>query len=234
MIVPEPRALRALIFDFDHTLADFGRWVDWQGARSEIMALYEAEGVDLAEVTGKHYAFGMFVALDEALAAQRSRAHADQVHARALAILDRYEQAGAASTSFLPGVPAIFDAAADAGLALAIVSANGPSAIAAVLERLGAAPHFGAVLGRAREWAPKPAPDMHREALRRLGCPPTAALAIGDSPNDMRAAAAADILTIGVLGGEGSEERLFAAGAAWVLADLTALPILLHLWTDAV
>jgi phosphoglycolate phosphatase-like HAD superfamily hydrolase len=73
---------------------------------------------------------------------------------------------------------------------------------------------------------------MHREVLRRLGCPPAAALGIGDSPNDMRAAVAADILSVGVLGGEGSQERLFAAGASWVLADLTALPALFHLWTD--
>ena len=50
----------------------------------------------------------------------------------------------------------------------------------------------------------------------------------------MRAAAAADILTIGVLGGEGTQERLFEAGATWVLADLTALPALLDLWSRAV
>jgi phosphoglycolate phosphatase-like HAD superfamily hydrolase len=60
------------------------------------------------------------------------------------------------------------------------------------------------------------------------------AISIGDSPNDMRAAAAADILTIGVLGGEGTEERLFKAGATWVLEDLTVLPALLHLWSGAV
>jgi len=32
---PEARSLRALIFDFDHTLTDLGRWVNWKGARDE-------------------------------------------------------------------------------------------------------------------------------------------------------------------------------------------------------
>jgi len=50
----------------------------------------------------------------------------------------------------------------------------------------------------------------------------------------MRAASAADILTIGVLGGEGTQERLFASGATWVLEDLTVMPALLTLWSESV
>lgn len=230
---PEPRTLRALILDFDHTLTDFGRWVDWRAARDEVMALYAAEGLDPAAVTRRQYAFGLFVALDEALAARTSRDDADRVRDRALAVLERHELAGAPRAGWLPGASDLVATAAERGLALAIVSANGERPIRAALARLGAEDRFATVIGRAPEWAPKPAPDMHREALRRLGCPPVAALGIGDSPNDMRAAVAADVLSIGVLGGEGSEERLFAAGAAWVLADLTALPLLFRCWTDA-
>ncbi len=231
---PEPRAVRAWIFDFDHTLTDLGRWVDWAAARVEVMELYRAEGLDPEHVTRRSYAFGLFVALDDALAERTSRAHADVIRDRALAALDRHEHAGAARADWLAGVPALLDIAADRGIALAIVSANGEAPIRAALARLGAADRFAAVLGRSTVFPPKPAPDMHREVLRRLALAPPAALAIGDSPNDMRAAAAADILTIGVLGGEGNQERLFGAGAAWVLQDLTALPALLAMWSDAV
>jgi HAD superfamily hydrolase (TIGR01509 family) len=231
---PAPRALRAIVFDFDHTLTDLGRWVDWQGARTEVLALYEAEQLDLAAITRKKYAFGAFHALDEALAARVSRAHADAVRDRALAVLDRYEHAGAARTGWLRGVEALLAAAREHGLDLAIVSANGEAPIRAALTRLGALERFVTIIGRSPAFAPKPAPDMHREVLRRLGCPPAAALAVGDSPNDMRAAAAADILTVGVLGGEGTEAKLFECGATWVLEDLTALPALLAMWTNAV
>jgi HAD superfamily hydrolase (TIGR01509 family) len=232
--IPEPRPLQALIFDFDHTLTDFGRWVDWQSARADILALYAAEGIAAESITRRGYAFGLFAAFDEALAERSSRARADVVRTDALAILDRYEEAGAAHANWLPGVPALLDLAEARGMALAIVSANGEPAIRAALERLGAGARFAVVLGRSPLFPPKPAPDMHREVLRRLGIEPAAALGIGDSANDIRAALGADILTIGVLGGEADEARLFAAGAAWVLQDLTALPALLALWSEAV
>jgi len=234
MTTPEARALRALIFDFDHTLTDLGRWVDWQSARNDVVALYRAEGVDPESIAKRHYAFGMFTALDEALGARTSRAHADAVRTQALAALDRYEHAGAERATWLAGVPALLDLAATRGFALGIVSANGEGPIRSALARLGVADRFAAVIGRSPLFPPKPAPDMHCEVLRRLAVPAASALGIGDSPNDMRAAAAADMLTVGVLGGEGTEERLFAAGATWVLQDLTALPPLLALWSTAV
>jgi len=231
---PPPRVLRALVFDFDHTLTDFGRWVDWAAARSDVMELYRAEGLDPEHVTRRSYAFGLFVALDEALAAHTSRTYADGVRDRALAALEHHEHAGAARANWLRGAAELVELAANSGIGLAIVSANGEAPIRAALARLGASDRFAAILGRSTAFPPKPAPDMHREALRRLGVDPASALGIGDSPNDMRAAHAADMLTIGVLGGEGNEERLFKAGAAWVLEDLTVLPALLALWTSAV
>ena len=234
MSAPPARMLRALILDFDHTLVDFGRWVDWQGARDELVALYDGAGVPLASIDRRAYAFGLFSAFDEALAARTSRARADAVRADVLAILERYERAGAGRTGWLPGAEAVLEAARSHGLELAIVSANAEAPIRAVLDRLGAGDRFASVVGRSPEFAPKPAPAMHRETLRRLGVPADTALGVGDSPNDMRAAVAADILTVGVLGGEGKEARLFESGAAWVLADLTALPALLALWGAAV
>ncbi|MEO6029691.1 MAG: HAD family hydrolase [Candidatus Binatia bacterium] len=234
MSTPEPQSLRALIFDFDHTLTDFGRWVDWQGARAEVVGLYESAGVSPDRLAKKTYAFGLFAALDEALAVRTSRAEADVVRDHALAALDRFEHGGAGRASWLPGVPALLDLAAERDFGLAIVSANGEAPIRASLERLGALERFTAILGRSPLFPPKPAPNMHCEVLRRFAIAPGSALAIGDSPNDVRAAAAADILTVGVLGGEGSEERLFGAGATWVLQDLTALPALLALWSNAV
>jgi phosphoglycolate phosphatase len=234
MSATESRSLRALILDFDHTLTDFGRWVDWQGARTEIMALYRAEGLDPEAVTKKSYAFGLFVALDEALASVTSRVHADAVHDQALAALERYEHAGAERATWLRGAAELLDLAAARGIALAIVSANSETPIRAALARLDAEHRFATILGRSRLFPPKPAPHMHNETLRRLAIDPDAALGIGDSPNDMRAATAANILTIGVLGGEGTEDRLFKSGATWVVEDLTVLPSLLELWSKSV
>ena len=227
-----PRRLRALIFDFDHTLSDFGRWVEWRRARDDIGALYTAEGIDAASVLRKRGSFSLIAALHHALAAQVP-ARADDVRTQAFAILEAYEYAGAEHARLLRGAERAIADARRRGLALAIVSANAERPIRHALDRLGVAASFDAVVGRTASRPLKPEPDMHVEALRLLGCAPEDALAIGDSPNDMKAAAAAGVLTVGVIGGEGTDEELFTTGAAWVLADLTALPSLLAFWEHA-
>jgi beta-phosphoglucomutase-like phosphatase (HAD superfamily) len=49
----------------------------------------------------------------------------------------------------------------------------------------------------------------------------------------MRAGVSAGTLAVGVAGGESTPDELFAAGASFVLADLTAVPTLLALWSAA-
>ncbi len=233
MSQPGTRRLRALLFDFDHTLADLGRWVDWAAARDQLAALYTAAGIDAEAIFRRPGAFSIIRALDDALAERHSRARAEAVKVEAFEILAAHERAGAARAALLPGAAMALDAATASGLALAIVSANAESAVRTALARLGLEERFAAVVGRTPVLPLKPEPHMFQEALRLLACPAAAALAIGDSPNDMRAAVAAEILAVGVMGGEGSEEKLFASGACYVLADLSALPALLALWSNA-
>lgn len=81
----------------------------------------------------------------------------------------------------------------------------------------------------AREDGPiKPDPFVVHEALRRLGV--TRAWMVGDTPDDIRAARAADVLPLGVLA-PGDDARmhdaLMAAGAARVLTTLDELETLL-------
>jgi phosphoglycolate phosphatase len=227
------RVLRALLFDFDHTLADFGRWVDWRAARAELEALYAGAGVDAAAIMRRRGSLSLVDALHAAVRERHPPARAAAIQRRAFAVLERHERAGAPRAGLLPGAAASLRTAVEAGLALGIVSANAESAIRAALGRLGVEDRFGVIVGRTLERPLKPAPDMHHAALRALGCPPAAALAVGDSPHDMRAAEAAGILAVGVTGGEGGAEELFAAGACWVLADLTALPSLIAHWAEA-
>ena len=233
MTTPAERTLQALIFDFDHTLSDFGRWVEWRRARDDIGALYTRYGVDAATVLRRGGSFSLIAALHDALAATATAAEAAAVREEAFRVLERYEWAGAERAALLRGAGTAIEDAARRGLALAIVSANAEQPIRRALERLGVADAFAVVVGRTTARPLKPEPDMHREALRVLGCDAGRALAVGDSPNDMKAAAAAGVLTIGVVGGEGSEADLFATGATYVLADLRALPTLLALWEHA-
>jgi len=233
MRIPPTRVLGALVFDFDHTLTDFGRGVDWQRARDQLIALYEGVGVDTSRVLRERGALPIIAALDREVARLHDEARARATRAEASHLLEQVELAGAPRASLLPGATELIREAVGAGLKLGIVSANAESAIRAALGRLGVVECFATIVGRDPVRPLKPEPDMHHEALRVLGCPAEAALGIGDSTNDVRAALAAGMLAVGVACGEGTQDDLLAAGASFVLADLTAAPVLLALWRAA-
>jgi HAD superfamily hydrolase (TIGR01509 family) len=69
----------------------------------------------------------------------------------------------------------------------------------------------------------KPAPDLVRAALRIVSEPPSAAVMVGDTPWDVRAAAAAGVETITVVTGGFSEQELTDAGAVAVYESVAAL-----------
>lgn len=81
---------------------------------------------------------------------------------------------------FPDALPAL-DALGRAGVALAVVS-NWDHGLADVLERLGVADRFGAVVASATAGAAKPDAAIFHAALARLGVPPARALHCGDLP----------------------------------------------------
>ena len=230
MRTPEAQRLGALLFDFDHTLADLGRWVDWQAARDGIQALYAELGLDVMEILRARRGHSPMAVLDTALHARASPAVADAVKAKAYAILEAVECEGAERTRFLPGAVETLQLAKTAGVPVGIVTANAERAARRVLARCDLEGHVGVVVGRTTALPLKPAPDMFLSAAQRLGVAAAETIAVGDSPGDAEGAVAAGMLAVGVLGGEAGEMRLFDAGATWVLQDLTALPLLLEFW----
>lgn len=70
---------------------------------------------------------------------------------------------------------------------------------------------------------PKPAPDIFRAALARSGLCPFEVIAVGDTPYDVEAASGSGIATIGVTSGPFGRERLLAAGAVAVFANVADL-----------
>ena len=71
----------------------------------------------------------------------------------------------------------------------------------------------------------KPSPQPLLAALDAVGAPASRAVYVGDSVDDMRAAVSAGCAAVGVLGpgrawGDGTPERLCAAGAGYVFADI--------------
>ena len=97
------------------------------------------------------------------------------------------------------------------------------------LHHHGLSHYFIVIMTREDGFPPKPAPDGILECLRRMKVQPSHAIAIGDSPLDIRAGKAAGTLTIGVLSGIASQEQLGAEAPTAIIKDVLQLLSLLNL-----
>ena len=80
----------------------------------------------------------------------------------------------------------------------AVASSAPRSLIEAVLDASGLRPAFAAAVSSEEVARGKPAPDVYLEATARLGVPASACVAVEDSSNGLRSAAAAGLAVIAV------------------------------------
>jgi len=92
-----------------------------------------------------------------------------------------------------------------------------------ILEGFGLRDAFAVIVGLDDVVHAKPHPEALLTALRRLGATPDEAVMIGDTPDDLRAAAAAGLRGLGVTTGSYDAAALTAAGAAAALPSLAEL-----------
>lgn len=97
----------------------------------------------------------------------------------------------------LPGSAEMVRAAAER-VPIAVASSAPRRLIEAVLEAHGLRDRFRAVVSSEEVPRGKPSPDVYEEAARRLGVDPRRCLAVEDSSNGIRAAAAAGMTVIGL------------------------------------
>jgi HAD superfamily hydrolase (TIGR01509 family) len=81
---------------------------------------------------------------------------------------------------------------------LGLASSSNREVIDLALELAGLAGDFAVTVSSEEVARGKPAPDVYLEAARRLGARPAACVAVEDSSNGLRAAAAAEMTVIGV------------------------------------
>lgn len=185
--------IRAVLFDLDGTLVDSAE--DLRRALNAVLAERGLRSLGLAEVKGM-IGDGAAKLVERGLAATGGdlAGHGEALR-RFLAI---YEANAAEATRPYPGVAETLAALKARGLPLAVVTNKPAAATAAVLEALGLAPFFQAVVGgdTLLERKPHPAPLLH--ALAALGVSPGEALMVGDNHHDVKAARAAGAAAIAV------------------------------------
>ena len=210
----QDRTLRAVVFDFDSTLAethidfaemhrrivqhlkDWGLWEEPWAGRRFVLELIDLGAAKLAEDPERQRRF-----LDEA-----------EQHLQAV------EVAGYEGAALFPGVYEALRKLREHGLRVGIITRNCRECVTALIEE-AALPH-DVLLTRADVARVKPDPLHLTAALEAMGVTPADALMVGDHPTDIECGLAAGALTAGVLTGNTTREEFAACGAERVFAGV--------------
>ncbi len=131
-------------------------------------------------------------------------------------------------TRLMPGARQALAALKRGGRRLAVCSNKNVTFTRSLLDSLGVAPLIDVVLGPEDVAHPKPAPDMLLTALRRLGVSADEALYVGDMDIDVQTARAAGVRVWVVPTGSADRATLEAARPDRILTGLGELAALLE------
>lgn len=212
---PRPPAWkpRAVLFDFDGTLAD-----SYPAITASVNHVRAAHGLPpLPEAEVKRYVGrGPAYLLTHTVPGGDLESDLARYRAHHPSVLR-------SGTRLLPGAREAVVTLDGAGLHLGVCS-NKPGAFTReLLDYLGLAAHVDLVLGPEDVARPKPAPDMLQTALARLGIGPAEALYVGDMVVDIETARAAGVAVWVVPTGSEERGRLEAARPDRMLEGLGEL-----------
>jgi len=212
--------LSALIFDVDGTLAETEEL--HRAAFNEVFGAAGGPGwhwdqalyADLLRVTGGKERIAAYI--QQAGLATMPPAAVAALHRAKTAAYARRVRPG--QIDLRPGVRRVLLAAQKARLRLAIATTTSVENVQALLDACAPLPRFDVIAAGDAVPAKKPAPDIYRLALDRLGLPAAACVAIEDTQNGVVSATGAGlrcVVTRSLYGGDGP-----FPGAAAVLRDL--------------
>jgi phosphoglycolate phosphatase len=211
----EPRFWKAMVFDFDGTLAELN--IDFSAMRTALLTL-AAE----ARIAGDGLSQLPALELIEAagsLLVQRDPEAATAFIAAARRIVTRLEMDAAQTALLQKGVRELLTELRSRSIQLGVVTRNCRAAILKVFPDI--ASYCQAVLTREDSPRVKPHPDHLRAALRVLGVSPAAAVMIGDHPMDIRLGRDTGTDTIGVLTGTADREALVREKADLIIDHIS-------------
>ena len=213
---------RAVIFDFDLTLAD-------SSPGFEACHRYAAERLGLTPPTLD--AVRRSIGTPPHLAVPML--YGPAVDGRVDEYLDIYQphadKVMGPLTLILPGARETLQRLTDAGIPFAIVSQKLRYRVEEVLQREGLLDAFACVLGGEDVPAFKPHPSGLLLALGRLGVSASDAIYVGDTTIDAEAAANAGLRFVAVLTGPTTREDLASYTTAAILDSIGSLPDLIGL-----
>lgn len=205
--------VRALIFDFDGTLATAP--YDFAAMRRQVVSAADRYGVEARSLAG----LKILEAIDR-VAAILGPAGAD-FRAEAEAAVRAKEIAAARQGRLLRGAMSALERLRAAGFAIAVISRNCEEAVFIILGKRELPCEV--LLARDHVRLVKPHPHHVRRALSRLKAKVNQCLMVGDHTMDVEAGKALKMRTVGVLTGSASRQELEQAGADVIVRNVSEL-----------
>jgi len=191
------RGPRLVLLDLDGTLVD--SVPDIAVALNTLFELHRLGSFSEAEVRAM-VGHGIGSLLDKAHAAQNLSLTGDDRAERLETLVGIYMRNLTGRTVLMPGAREFLALSAGAPWKLCLITNKLQVAAEEIIAHFGLSDHFALVLGDSG-MALKPAPDMLLHAAESLGCRPSEAVMVGDSPADVEATRAARMPSIVVEGG---------------------------------
>lgn len=210
--------MRAVLFDFDYTLADSSRGIltcvhhalaTMEFAAPADDAIRRTIGLSLPDTFSR-----LTGVKDEGAAARFKELY-----------LGRARDVMAGLTELCPGVRESLEALKAQNVLLGIVSTKVHASIRKILEKENLLSYFGVIIGGDDVTRTKPDPEGIFLALSSLEVPAEHSLYVGDGVMDVEAARNAGLAFVGVLTGMTSQKELEHAGARAVVERLEQVEI---------
>ncbi len=210
---------KAVVFDFDFTLADSAEPV-------VECAIYAFEKMGLSTPAPEAIVKTVGMHLEKAFVDLAGEGYADRSREFFDLFVKRADEVMVDMTHLYETAAPMITTLAEGGMPLGIVSTKYRFRIEAVLERDGLREPFGVIVGGEDVDEPKPDPSGLNMAIETLGSSQQTTLYVGDSLVDAETAKRADVPFVAVLSGPTTADEFNGYRLVAMLDDLTALPAL--------
>ena len=211
------KKIRAVVFDFDGTLAVLN--IDFSQMREQVFQLIRKHGIDESSIEEKY----LLEIIDEVVQIlnQKNFSAAKEFYQEAHQILHEIELKAAEGGKLLPGVEAALKSLRGKGLKIGIVTRNCEEAVRKVVPDIEE--FCDVFVSRDSIKKVKPHPEHLTSVLKALNVSGEETVMVGDHPIDIHAGKRVGMKTIGVLTGRTQREEFEKAGADYILGDASQL-----------
>ncbi|MDO9515997.1 MAG: HAD family hydrolase [Syntrophales bacterium] len=213
-----PNLLKAVLFDFDGTLASLNvDFIRMRGAVLDLMGDYCTP----SDAIGDLYVLEMIEA-GRKLISERCPRREGEFFARAHEVISAIETEGAREGTLLPGTEEMLRELRRRHIKTGVVTRNCRAAVVQLFPDIDS--RCDAVITREGAARVKPHPDHLLTALGSLDTDPTFAAMVGDHPMDITVGKEVGVYTVGVLTGYSEAGALRQAGADLIIeraSDIT-------------